>query len=200
MIRRLIVTGALAATATTALVGCGSDDKTATSTPAASQPAQTPGKAPVVLATGPEYTWATKVCTAVSTGGLKLTMPTLDPSDAAKSKQGIIAFLNDLSKQLKFLSTSLTTLGAPPVPGTKPTYLTALDHLDKSRKSIDSASASLDKAKVTDTKSLQTSLASVGKAMGSLGTYQGPTGDLAANPALKAVFAKSQGCAGVVSS
>ncbi|MEO5874662.1 MAG: hypothetical protein ABIS86_24105, partial [Streptosporangiaceae bacterium] len=150
--------------------------------------------------TGPEYTWATKVCTAVSTGGLKLTMPQLDPSDAAKSKKGIVDFLDDLSKQLKFLSTSLSGLGAPPVAGTKPTYNTALAHLARSRKSVEAASTKLAKATVTDSASLQASLAGVGKAMGGLGTYQGPTGDLTANPALKDVFAKSKGCEGVVSS
>lgn len=191
MMRRLIATGALAVVAGCSLVGCSSDETDPPPTGQSAKPA-------IVYGTGPEYTWATKMCSAVTSGGLKLVMPQLD-ADAKKSKQSIIDFLGDLSKQLKLLSTNLTELGAPPVTGTTSTYTKAISHLDRSRNSIDDASASLTKLKVTDSASLQASLVKVGKALSSFNSYQGPAGDLVANPALKAVFAKSQGCETVVS-
>lgn len=172
MVRRMIGGIAVACVMALPMTGCGGDD--------------TPD---------PKIAWAAKVCDGVKMNTKKVQVPSLDPTNAKKSRTAILNFLGDMNTQLSAQATSLSASGAPPVGDT--TYQTALANLGHVRTELTSVSSSLEKAKVTDMKSLTRALGAYQTKMSGFGSYQGPAKDLRANADLNAAFGEAPQCNGV---
>lgn len=174
MVRRMIGGMALACIVAVPVAGCGGDDKSDAG-----------------------VAWAGKVCAGVKENTRKVQLPTLDPSDAKKSKSVMLAFLKNMASQLEAQQKGVKAVGAPPVEEGRRTYDTTLANLAKLRGELVDVIKGLEKSKVTDMKSLSRALSSYQATMSAFNSYQGPAKELRANAALNTAFADAPQCNGV---
>src|SRR5947208_3071895 len=100
MIRRLAVPAVAIALA---LTGCGSKSDSGSGSGSGST-------------TSDPVAWAEKVCKSVEADVAAFTTPpNIDPSDPAKQKDGIVAYLGNLSTALDHFISGVNAAGPPPV-------------------------------------------------------------------------------------
>lgn len=142
--------------------------------------------------------WADQVCGSIRAGGEALSsLPTIDPAKPAKSKRNVLGYLDTVSTALDDMANDLHDAGTPPVKGGMATYGSAMETIKDLSAAVDDATTRLRAAEVHDRASLTKALTGVGTVFTKVGNSAGPAGDLSANPALRQLFADTDGCDGI---
>jgi hypothetical protein len=178
MIRRLAVP---AVAISLVLAGCGSKSDSGSGSGSGSG-----------STTGDPVAWAEKVCKSVEADvTLFTTPPNIDPSDPAKQKDGIVAYLGNLSTALDHFISGVKAAGPPPVADGQQAMTKMTDAFTAAKKTIDDAKSNIEKANTTDPAAFQEAFKKVGDDLSGL---EDPTKDLKSSQALNDAFDKAPTC------
>jgi hypothetical protein len=139
--------------------------------------------------------WAEKVCKSVEGQAAVLSQtPSADPSDPAKAKQNLLAYLGTLTAGLDKLLNGIKDAGTPKVNDGSQVVEKVTKALRDAKQSVEDAKGNLDKATVTDAASFQAARDKVAQDLAKLSDLEDPTKDLKANAELNDAFNKASTC------
>ena len=163
------------------LVGCGSGGGSSTSTSSSATQSADPAVA-----------YADKICAAVTDfASAAKTPPSLDPSDPAKLKSAMSAYMGQLSDAFAKSAASLRQIGPSPVPGGDEQVAKMAQTFDDAAKLFAEAKTKVEQADAADpTGGLQ----AAGEAIAKLAEFTVPLKDLQASPELLKASEKAPKC------
>ncbi|MGQ0837192.1 hypothetical protein [Actinokineospora sp.] len=187
MVRRLAV---VVAVLSLGLVGCsGSNDS------GGSRTSGTTTTTTAAAGGGDAVAWAEQVCAVVAPESAALSAgPDIDPSDPAKAKTNMVAYLDTLVSALDRMIGGVRAAGAPPVPDGQAAADTAIKALDGARTTVGTAKTNFEKADASTVAGLQTGLLQVSQDLGKLGDLDDPTKGLRGNQELNRAFEQAPSC------
>lgn len=179
---RHIASAAVAATALTlVLTGCA--DKTPT------------GSGTGGGGGGEAVAWAENVCKAIEDDLTNLrTAPDINMSNPQQAKDGMVAYLGDLSLAVGNMASGIKDAGKPPVADGVQAVDEMTKILDEVKASIDEARANLEKASVSDPAAFQAAFQKVSQDLSKVADIEDPTQSLKASKELDEAFDKAPTC------
>ncbi|SDD92776.1 hypothetical protein [Actinokineospora iranica] len=179
MMGRLVPALASVLVAAAALAGCSSDSPDTVPPPES-----------------PAVGWVEKVCQSVDATSAKTTQfPAFDPTDPAKTKEGLLTLFGTLSEGLTQVGDTITGAGAPPVANGSAVVDKALANIDGAKTSLDSVIKKVEAAPTNDPAAFQAALTELGASTDVFEKYsEGPMKDLRENPEINDAFGKAPTC------
>lgn len=181
------------------LAGCG-DDKGEAENPNVTPPgatATTPSADDVAaIATTPEGTWASKLCTEMASRAKEVQPPDVAGGSPEATKKALVAFFVSVGGQLGDQINAIEEIGPPP--GDDPAgWKAAVKRMKKTEAGVEDIRKSLRASSPKSSEDIDKIVADLGEQMQTLTQYEGPVADLSKDKALAAALSAEPACAKV---